>query len=108
LQRNRLLFLAKWREIAQQNGLNLPESRWQEFGKDYAVRLLQDSNHKMAETVLQSLAINYPDDPEVIALEIACAFKRGDMQRVSELGKRLNRLAPGFDLQNLFDSMAAF
>jgi hypothetical protein len=108
LQRNRLLFLAKWRKIAQQNGLNLPESRWQEFGKDYAVRLLQDSNHKMAETVLQSLAINYPDDPEVIALEIACAFKRGDMQRVSELGKRLNRLAPGFDLQNLFDSMAAF
>lgn len=108
LQRNRHYFLNKWREIAKHDDLELPESRWREFGTDYAARLLQDSNHEMAKTVLQSLATNYPDEPKVIALEITCAFKKGDMKQVSELAKRLNRLAPpGFDLQNLFNSLAA-
>lgn len=98
LQRNRLLFLAKWREITGQRGSGLPESRWREFGPTYAAGLLQGSHQEQADAALQTLLVNYPDDPQVLALAIAGSFRRGDMKQASELGRRLNRLAPDFEL----------
>lgn len=94
LQRNRILFLAKWREAG-----NLPESGWRTFGPDYALALLQQGQADHARAVIQSLGSSYPELPEVQALSIGLALQDSDMKTVAEISKRLHRTDPGFDLE---------
>lgn len=99
LQRNRRLFLHKWRYIAAaENRPDLLESAWKDFGPSYAGRLFSEGALTEAEAVVQSLMIHYPDDPQVLALAIKIAFEKHDMQAVSKLNKQLRTIAPDFVL----------
>lgn len=108
LQRNRCLFMNKWRYLAEtKNRPDLLESSWREFGPAYALRLMQQRDYAVAETVILSLQIHYPHDPQTMALQIALAMKNSDMKSVSEIGKRLHSLYPGFDLQSLLEALVS-
>jgi len=109
LLRNRHLFLNKWRHLAAvEKRPELMESGWREFGPTYAAGLLREGETDMATAILRSLETHYPDDPQVLALGIVMSFKQGDMKRAAELGKRLNRVAPGFDLASVeYQSVSA-
>lgn len=108
LQRNRRLFLHKWQYIAaSKNRPDLLESSWREFGPAYALRLMQQRDYAVAETVIKSLQIHYPHDPQTMALQIALAMKNSDMKSVSEIGKRLHLLYPGFGLQSFLEALVS-
>lgn len=95
LQRNRRLFLHKWRYIAAtENRPDLLESGWRTFGPGYAGRLLSEGATANAEAVVQSLMMHYPDDPQALALGVKLAFEAGDMQTVSKLNKQLHTITP--------------
>jgi hypothetical protein len=96
LQRNRILFLAKWRGA----GTSLAESGWRTFGPDYALTLLQQGQTDHARAVIQSLCNSYPEIPEVQAVSIGLAMQDNDMKTVAEVSKRLHRIDPVFDLED--------
>ena len=106
LQRNRRLFLHKWRYIAAaENRPDLLESGWKDFGPSYAGRLFSEGAITEAEAVVLSLMTHYPDDPQTLALQIVLAMKKHDMKSVSELGRRLHALSPAFDLNSYCTSL---
>lgn len=107
LQRNRRLFLHKWRHrAAAENRPDLLESGWKSFGPEYAGRLIAEGRTTDAETVVQSLMTHYPDDAQTLALQIVLTMKNHDMKSVSELGRRLHAIHPSFDLNSYFASLA--
>lgn len=95
LLRNRILFLAKWRDAQQ----GLPESGWISFGPEYAVSMLQRGETVHARAVIGSLCGNYPDSPDALALSIALALHDNDMKTVTATTKRLCHIAPKFELE---------
>lgn len=107
LQRNRRLFLHKWRHrAAAENRQDLLESGWKSFGPGYTERLIAEGRMTDAETVVQSLMTHYPDDAQTLALQIVLAMKNHDMKSVSELGRRLHAIHPSFDMNSYFASLA--
>ena len=100
LQRNRQLFLNKWRHlVAVENRPEILESNWRNFGPAYATVLLQRKEFTEVQRVVCSLRTFYPDSPQVLALTVALAFIDGDMKSVASQGKRLNIIAPEYDLE---------
>lgn len=100
LLRNRQFFLNKWRHLASDESIpELLESGWRRYGPTYTSELLRSGDADAAAVVLRSLETHFPDEPQVLALGIVMAFRQGDMKRAAELGKRLNRVAPDFDLE---------
>lgn len=95
LQRNRILFLSKWRGV----GNSLIESGWRTFGPNYALEMLHQGQSDHARAVIHSLSVSYPETPDVQALGIALALLDNDMKTVVELSKRLHQTDPRFDLE---------
>jgi len=91
LQRNRQYFLNKWRD--QTTG-RLPDSGWRQFGLAYAECLLEQALLSEAEPVVDSLATEWPDDPEITQIRLSLAFKNGDMRQSAALGKQLAKQLP--------------
>ena len=86
LQRNRQLFLNKWRD--RLSGA-LPDSRWRVYGHIYTEQLLASGDLQQAAFAAQALAAEWPDDPMITTLCLTIAFEQGDMLLCSELGKKL-------------------
>lgn len=90
LLRNRLLFLNKWRYIAEREKRpDLLESNWHDFAPKYAATLVESGRIEDAQTVINSLLLIHPDNPEVLEQGVDIAFKAGDMKLAIELNKRL-------------------
>ena len=68
LQRNRLLFLNKWRGITSKEGnRHILESGWRLFGLDSVRTLLQTDKVSEAVILAESLSTSFPEDAELAA-----------------------------------------
>ena len=67
LQRNRLLFLNKWRGITRESNRHILESGWRQFGLDSVRTLLQTDKVSEAVLLAEKLSATFPDDAELAA-----------------------------------------
>jgi hypothetical protein len=67
-QRNRLLFLNKWRGITEREGnRHILESGWRRCGLELSMELLKENRGNEAMSILSRLSESFPDDPETAA-----------------------------------------
>jgi GT2 family glycosyltransferase len=101
LKRNRGYFLAKWRTIAEREGIpRLLESGFREYGVAFARKLLVAGKTGDADEFLAMLERSFPRDGEIQALRGFAAFRMDRFRESVTYYRNAGDFDPSFDAES--------
>jgi len=101
LKRNRGYFLAKWRSIAETEGLtSLLESGFREYGVAFARMLVISGKVADADDVLARLERDFPRSSEIQVLRGYVSFQLNRVRESSTFYRNAVRFDPAFDAES--------
>ena len=80
LNRNRLLFVSKWRELVRlENCASLLDGGWKAYALGKVEHLISSGEYQNAATILRNLTHDFPEDPAITSLNRFISLHTGKM-----------------------------